>query len=140
MQRRAILALELKTLEHLDRGLAMPAEQPDMRATRERHRGAHFVADRGSEILAALLDLALDRAQQLEPNVAAGKLPLLECAPRGDDRLVDIGGAAERDMTDHLFGGWVLDLAGVGLDRIDPLAVDVEFGAIAHGDTPRMPP
>ena len=51
---------------------------------------------------------------------------------RGGDRLVDVGGGAERDAREGLFGGGIDDVEGLGRDRVHPFAVDIELKTFLH--------
>ena len=46
--------------------------------------------------------------------------------------LVDVGGGAETDTAVHFFGGRIDNVERARLDRVDPLAIDVELELFEH--------
>src|ERR1700736_3390663 len=77
----------------------------------------------------------MDRLHQVQAVFAAALRPGGERPSGRLDRIVDIGCRAQRDPARHLLGGRVVNVQGVRLDRIDPLAVDVELQIFAHHST-----
>ncbi len=95
--------------------------------------GAHFLGHGGGQVAEALLVFGQDAAQDFQALLAGGLAPGREGLAGGHDGLVDVSGAAKRDLAADVLGGGVDDVEGLLLDRIDPLAVDVELQVLAHG-------
>ena len=54
----------------------------------------------------------------------------LEGAPRGGDGAVDVLRAAHGDDAGDRLGGGIDDLEFLGLDRVDPGAIDIELPVV----------
>ena len=87
------------------------------------------------ELLAVRGDRVGERVQQAGALVRRRPAPRpVESRPRGLDRAVDVGLAAERDAGERLAGGGLQELTGLAGGRLDRLAVDEEAVLLARRD------
>ncbi len=104
-----------------------------LRRGREADRRAHLLTGRLRQIGDACLVTLDDPFEQSE---AVGDTRLAEArerlARRGD-RLVDVGGAAERDLADRLFGRGIDDVVARAAVTLDPGTVDIMLQIAVHG-------
>ena len=102
----------------------------------EPHRGAHLVGNGFRHVGGTFLDAGGDLLKQLGAELDRGLRERGKRLLGGLHGLVDIGMGAERDPGKRLFGGGVFDVQRPRLDRVDPLAIDIEFEIVLHIDPP----
>ena len=100
------------------------------------HRRAHLFGHRLCQIGNARLVFGDDPPDQVEPFGDAGARPCRKRAAGGGDGPVDIGGGAERDLADRLFGRRVDYLMGTAAVAVDPFAVDIVLQVAVHAGSP----
>ena len=100
---------------------------------REPHGCAHFLADGLCHVGNTVLVDVDDLGQQVDPLLARRLGIRLERRDRGGYRAVDILDAAQGDLSDDLLGRGIDHVEALAVDRVDPLAVDVELGFVRHG-------
>ncbi|OIQ68680.1 hypothetical protein GALL_497260 [mine drainage metagenome] len=123
---------EVIVLQHLQRGHDVAEAGAGLHLLRHRQRRAHFVGNRGANVLhAGLVDFD-DLRQQRDTLLAAGLRIGLEGAFGRGDGLVNIGLGAERNLIHRLFGRRIDNRSGFFDDGIDPGAIDVELHAVDH--------
>src|SRR5690606_10166343 len=109
-------------------------------AAAQRERRAHFFGDRFAQLAFAAQVLGLYGFKQVEPVLHRNLRIAGERLASGGDRLVDVGRRAERDLARNFLCRGIDDFGGAGGDRVDPLAVNVELGVIAHALSPTRSP
>ena len=129
--RRAAVFLELKFFSTSMAVVMWTMPRPAW-APRPGGRRAHFLGDGVGDVAEALLVFGQDALQQVDALLAAGLGIGLERPPGGLDGLVDVGGRAGGDVAARPPRWPGCHIEGLGRDRVDPLAVDVEFHVFAH--------
>ena len=94
---RPALLLELVIAQHLDRGLEVPAAQPDVEALPQRGRRAHFLGHRIAQFGHAAGVFGLDRRAAVEP-LAAGVCDQLANARRAAATALSTSAAEPSEM------------------------------------------
>src|SRR5882757_710796 len=102
----------------------------------ELQRRTHLARDGVARLVPALVVFRQDRAQQVQPLLPGGAGEGWEGQPGRRHGAVDVGRAADGDLGERLLGRRVDDVKQGGLDRVDPLAVDVELFLVLHGEIP----
>src|SRR5437867_624689 len=139
-ERRAPQLLELEAPEHLRHLEEVGEPGRGLRRAREPDRRPHLLRDGlGHLLVLRLVDLD-DALDEREALLGAGLRVRLEGTPGGGDRLVDVGGRAERYPGDRVLGGGVDDREVVRPRGRHPLPVDVELAAVLHVSPPVMSP
>ncbi len=132
------MLLEAVVLEHLDPGHQVADADRRLRLHREPAGRAHLLGDRGGDVGVALLVFGDDVLEQLDALLAGRRRERREGALRRGDGGVDIGLRAHRDRAGDGLGRRVDDVEPLRARRLDPRAVDVEFGVVAHPKDSRL--
>jgi len=123
---------EFVGLERGDGRFHMGAAGPGLAVAGKGKRRAHFLADRLRNVLKTLVVDFENTPQELQPVLLRPYGEGRESGLGGGDCLVDILGGSYGDPGIGLLRRGVDNVEHCGLDRIDPLAVDVEFQMIVH--------
>src|SRR5208283_3662419 len=124
---RAAPVFELESLQYLDHRADMADANPCLRLFRECDGCAHFNGDRLDDFIVVRLVGAKDSLHERQALLGSGARIGVECAARSHDGTVDVLGTAHRYDAGYLFGGGIDDLEFLGLDRVDPSAIDVKL-------------
>ena len=99
---------------------------------------AHLFADRGCHLWNSRLVDVDDALEEVDAFLPRGlRIGVERGNGRCDGRRLTSVGIAERDLADRLFRGGVDHVETFARQRLDPLAVDVELGAVTHLVLPR---
>ena len=96
---------------------------------------AHFVAYRLGDVVVAILELRKDRLKQRQALFTGGLRERRERAFGGCYCLVDVRGRAKADSAVGFFGRRIDHIKRAGLDRVDPLSVNLELQLLEHEDS-----
>ena len=105
----------------------MRPARPGLRVARPGDRRAHLLAHRLRDVLEALVVDFEDAPEQRQPLGLGGQRKGRERGLGRRDGAVDIGLRADRNLRVGLLGRRIDDVEQRRLDRVDPLAVDVEL-------------
>jgi len=113
----------------------MDLPRPGLGIARPGDRGAHLGGHDLGEIFVAVVVDVEDALHQRDAVLDRGVGPAVEGGAGGKDRAVRVLFIAHGDLADDLLGCGVLDADPRGRDRVDPLAVYVEFQHVGgdHG-------
>ncbi len=133
---RALDLLELIGLQHLDHAGQMRGAGAGLEPQRELQRRAHLAreASRRCPDAVCCIRTGWRAADPAAPCAWCGRTTGTRRARRR--RRDRRPGAADRDLGERLLGGRIDHVEQGGLQRIDPLAVDVELLFVLHGWIP----
>src|SRR5262245_11024647 len=104
----------------------------------KRNGRAHLAGHGARELAVARLEAVNDPLQEGEPFVAAGLRIGGERPSCRGDGAIDVGARAKADLPGHLLGRRVDDVEKMRRLRVNPRAVNIEFGIVVH-DLLRFP-
>jgi hypothetical protein len=131
-QGRAISLFEFECLECADGRLDVLRAAAGLGTLREPPWSAHFVHYGFGDVVVALGKLRQYRLQQFYALLACRRCVAgrgMFCRSHG---TIDVGRRSEADAAARRFGCRIDDVNRVRRDRIDPLAIDIEFQHLAH--------